>query len=243
MSDLIAAIRFLTSIPIKWKDSSPEALSRSTAYYPIVGLILGTILAGLNIIITPLIGPMAASAIIVVALTALTGGIHLDGLSDTADAFFSGRDRASVLEIMRDPRSGAMGTMAIASDILLKFALLASVKPHLMPVSLVLMCVLSRWSMTLTIFLFPYARKEGKAKILVDGITSKIFIFSCAIAAAISTLAFGLDGIFLMAITAGLAYLIGNHSKRKIGGITGDVLGASNELIELSVLFIFCALK
>lgn len=239
MQDFITALRFLTAIPIKTKDRGEPSLAGSLAYYPLVGLIIGLIISGIYIASGILIGHLAASAIAVVALVAMTGGIHLDGLSDTADAFFSGRDKASMLDIMRDPRTGAMGVMAIVSAILLQFVAIYSIRAGLEMTALVMMCTLSRWGMVLSVYLFPYARKEGKARLIKDGMTTHIFILSSVIAAVISAAAWGIYGILLMCIAGGISYLIGKKSERLIGGVTGDVLGATNEIIAIAILFIF----
>jgi len=166
--------------------------------------------------------------------------MHLDGLSDTADAFLSGKPKDEMLAIMRDPHIGVMGVISIISVLLLKIGLLAAVAAPLKATSLLLMCVLSRWSSVLAMFLFSYARKDGKAKVFMLGMNLKIFLFSLIAVFVFAFTIWRMKGLITLLIVAGCAYLIGKLANRKIKGITGDTLGAVIELTEIIVLFTVC---
>ncbi|MFA5402572.1 MAG: adenosylcobinamide-GDP ribazoletransferase, partial [Candidatus Omnitrophota bacterium] len=172
----------------------------------------------------------------------LTGGLHLDGLSDSADAFLSGRSKEEMLNIMRDPHSGVMGVLSIICIILLKIGLLYSVPAPAKATALLLMCVLSRWSAVLAMFAFPYARQEGKAGVFIRGMTLKIFLISLISAFIFAFIIWQLKGLIVLVIVSGCAYLAARFTNRRIGGITGDTLGATIELTEIVTLLTFCIL-
>jgi len=241
MKNFLLAIQFLTIIPVKTRHFNERELAKAIIYFPLVGLLLGLILIGTNNILLFLgFGQWAVSIILVILLIMLTRGLHLDGLADTSDALLSGKSRSEMLEIMRDPRIGAMGVLSLISVILLKAAFLWSINTNLIMPSLLLMCILSRWSMVMSMFLFPYARQEGKAKDFIRGINPKVFIFSTLITLSCVLLIWNLMGISLMLIAAANAYLFGIFIKKKLGGITGDTIGATNELIEIVILLTIC---
>ncbi len=244
IKSILLALQFLTVIPLRIKNADDKSLVRSLIYYPLVGLFLGFLLIGLFKLLLFLNFPFIASSIIlVVTLVIFTGGLHLDGLSDTFDALLSRKPREQMLEIMRDSHAGVLGIVAVVCVILLKIAFFFSLSPASKIAGLLLMCVLSRWSMVFSIFLFPYARKEGKAKVFTEGITPGIFIFSTIIVLACAGLIAKTGGLFVFGISALGAYVIGKFITRKLGGITGDTLGATNEITEIIVLLCICILE
>lgn len=236
MSGLISALQFLTAIPIKIKR---ERLAGAPVWFPIVGLFLGLILVGLNRISGVLnFDNFSIAVFLVVSSALLTGGLHLDGLADTTDALASRKSKDDMLAIMRDSHIGAMGVVAIVCVLLLKVALLSSTPAKLMNASLLVMMVLSRWSMIFAMFLFPYARDEGKAKILVGSTNIRIFIVAGIIALASVGAALKLKGLFLFIGVSLSTYLFSKYISKKLSGITGDTLGATNELAEVITLFL-----
>lgn len=243
MKDLLIALQFLTIIPVKIKDIH-KPRPHSLIYFPIIGLLLGLILIVVSKLLT-IFGfqQFIVNVILVILLIILTGGIHLDGLADTCDAFLSRKTKDEMLKIMQEPHIGVMGVLSIISILFLKIAFLSSVNLILKHTALLLMCILSRWSLVLAMFLFPYARKEGKAKIFIQGITFKIFSLATIIGVILAVLIWQIKGIIIVLITGAIAYLIGKFINRKLNGITGDTLGAMNELIEVIVLFSICLIK
>ncbi len=237
MIGFLLAIQFLTVFPIKIKRINDKDLAGSVKYFPLVGLLLGLFFAGLNKSLLILNFPeISANIILVVALVIITAGMHLDGLSDTADAFLSGKPKEEMLAIMRDSHVGVMGALSLISIILLKIGLLSSVSTSLKTIALLLMCVLSRWSVVLSMFLFDYARQEGKARAFMQGMNLKIFVFSSIIVFVLAFSIWQMKGLFALLIVAGCTYLGGRFASRKIGGITGDILGATIELMEIVTL-------
>lgn len=238
MAAFLLALQFLTIIPLKVKAVTERKISCSLIFFPVVGLLLGLVLAGLNNLLGGLgFNPLTISIVLVVALIILTGGIHLDGLADTADAFLSRRPRQEMLDVMRDSRTGALGVLALISVILLKIAFLFSINRNWILVSLVLICLLSRWSLVLSAFLFPYARREGKAKAYIEGANFRIFISATIICLICVIWLAKLAGLILMFAAAAVAWGVNRYIAKRIQGVTGDTLGAVNEIIEVFVLF------
>ncbi|TAM37875.1 adenosylcobinamide-GDP ribazoletransferase [bacterium] len=237
IASFLSALQFLTVIPVKLKEAGEQRMADSMAYFPFVGLLLGVFLAGVNALFYFLNFPsLATNVITVVVLIIITGALHLDGLSDTADAFLSGKPKEEMLVVMRDSRTGVMGVLSLISVILLKISLLFSINVSLQPSALMLMCVLSRWSAVAAIFFFPYARQEGKAGVFIKGMNLKIFIFSAIAAVLCAAVAWQIRGLIILFIITGFSYALGKFSTKKIGGITGDTLGAGIELAEIITL-------
>jgi len=238
MNDFLSALQFLTVVPFAAKSAAGKKMANSLIFFPLAGLLIGIVLAGLGALLSVLhFYELTAAIILVVALAAITGGLHLDGLSDTLDGLMCGKDRDKCLEVMRDPHSGAMGVIGIVCVFLLKIGLIFSLSPRARPDALILMCVLSRWSMVETMFLFPYARSEGKAKVFIEHISGRQFRWATAIAAAIAVLAWQVKGLLIFAAAGSFAWLFSKMVSRKLGGITGDTLGAQCELTEVAALF------
>ncbi|MEW6101825.1 MAG: adenosylcobinamide-GDP ribazoletransferase [Candidatus Omnitrophota bacterium] len=241
MTGFLLAVQFLTILPLKIKNFKEKDLGSALVFFPLVGLIIGIILSGINSLLLSLhFDALVSSCMLVVSLTILTGGLHLDGLSDTADAFFSRKAREEQLAIMRDSRIGTMGVLAVICIILLKIAFIYSVNSGTRPLLLALMCVLSRWSMLFSMYFFPYARKEGKAKGFIEQMNLKNFILATLVTLIMVFLYWKTKGLFVFIFVSLLAYLISLYSKHKVAGITGDTLGALNELIEVAVLIFIC---
>ncbi|MDD5429069.1 MAG: adenosylcobinamide-GDP ribazoletransferase [Candidatus Omnitrophica bacterium] len=244
MKNFLTALQFLTIAPVRLKNVSDGDLGRCVAYFPVVGLVLGLVLAGTaELLSRGGLEPLVSSIIITVILIILTGGMHLDGLSDASDALFSGKGRDEMLRIMRDPHVGAMGVLAIIAVLFLKIAFLSAISIETMPGALIVMCVLSRWSMAISVCSFPYARQEGKAKAFISGGSIKIFIAATLLTAVIVFLISKKAGVVLFAAAAAFAYLLNLAINKKIGGITGDTIGAVNEMSEVFVLFCVAVLE
>jgi len=235
----ILALQFLTIVPIGIEPEIDKAgLSRASMYFPLVGLVLGLVLVGINqfLLLIPL-RRLLINVIMIVSLLLLTGGLHMDGLADTFDALSSRKDKSEMLKIMRDSHIGTMGVLSLVSIILIKLALLSSLHTKAMVPSLILMCLLSRYSLVFSMFLFPYARKEGKGEVFIEGMNLKIFSLATLISLICAVVFLQLKGVMLFIMVMGAAFVLGKFFTNKFGGITGDTLGATNELVEGFVLF------
>lgn len=237
--NFLSAMQFLTTIPIPVinKQINEKRLSNAVVYFPLVGLLLGLILAGTNNLLSFLgFQESVTNIILVISLIILTGALHLDGLSDTFDALLSGKDKEEMLKIMRDPHIGVMGVISIISILLLKISFLSSINPQFKNTALVLTCLLSRWGLIMPMVLFPYARKEGKTKVFIQNISLNKFFASTIIALCGVIIIWQIKGILVLIITAICVYIINCFLNKKLGGITGDTLGAVNEITEILVL-------
>ena len=239
----MSAIRFLTILRIG-PDGRPADLAASMAYFPAVGALIGLIGGAVNFGLIALhVDPFVAAVTVVAFITAVTGAMHLDGLADTCDAIFSGKEREKMLEIMRDPHTGAMGTTWLVFDILLKVALILAAPTAMKTAAIILMCVFSRWSMVLLMHIFPYARAEGKAAILISARSAGHFITATVFTAAMAAIVWGLQGLATFVVAATAACATGAYINRRLGGITGDTIGATGELVEIVTLFALSMLQ
>lgn len=244
MTSFLLAFQFLTIIPLKIKEISEQRTADSLIYFPLVGLFLGLFLLGVNSLLAYLDFPyLASNIILVVSLIIITGGIHLDGLCDTADAFLSGKSKEEMLNLMRDPCAGTMGVLSLICIILLKIGLLSAINIPLRPNVLILICVLSRWSMVFSAFNFVYARKEGKAKAYMQKVNPGIFFQATAITLVVTFFCLYFKGLFILVIVAGITYLINRIISNKIGGLTGDTIGATSEINETLTLFFYLIIQ
>lgn len=158
----LAAFKFLTIIPLPaWHEPSTEDIGRSTLYFPLVGLIIGLILAGLNWLLNFILPMGIVIAFLIVSLVAVTGALHLDGFIDTCDGLAGHKPAEERWRVMRDSRVGAFGVIGAVLLLLVKYVSLTNVPRELLPITLVLMPVGSRWAMVFAIFAYPYARPEG----------------------------------------------------------------------------------
>jgi len=251
MKSFLAAVRFLTVFPTGnnaavlsesrlGRDESKDdkrTMASSLIFFPAVGAAVGALSAGAYCL-TALFsnGSFLPAVISVTTLLAISGFLHLDGLADTFDAFLNRKSRDETLAIMRDPHVGTFGIAGIVCTLLLKIALIASVREQAVLVGLTAAGLLSRYAMVFMMYVFPYAREEGKAKVFMEGITPSVFWTATGITFLGAVVLLNLQGCLVMAGAMGVAYMAGRWSRLRIGGITGDVLGAANELTEIFIL-------
>ncbi len=233
---VISPLALLTSLPVtRVRMALPGA---SYGLFPLVGLLIGALLLGLDYLARLIIPSAASSALIVVGLVVLTGALHLDGLADSADGLFGGRDREHRLAIMRDSRNGAFGFVAVASVLLLKWAALITLGGWLRIGSLLLVPAIARWSVLPAMSLFPPARDEGMAHGLQSNARWPQALLGTAVAAGLSLAIFWPSGVALL--VAGLvgAVAVGAYATRQVGGLTGDNFGAIVEVNEAVLLLL-----
>lgn len=244
MKSLILMLQFFTRLPLPFEiQADAEDFNKGFIWFTAVGLVIGGLLAILCIVLSPYVGTLLLAVILVLAEVLLTGGLHLDGLSDTFDGLYSNRDKERVLEIMKDSRIGANGALAMMSWLLLKIALLNELfqltavhAPKTTPwLVLILMPVAAKSALALSCYLGPYARKEGMGHLFI-GKVSVIQLFPVLTLAAI------LHALLVpasLAVWAGILLLTlvyTRHVRKRIDGLTGDTLGAWHELSELFYL-------
>jgi len=223
-------------MPVGKRYPSGRELARSQGFFPLVGLLLGLALAGVDAGLS-LIWPEAlASAFLIAFLLVLTGAMHMEGFLDTCDGLLGGHNREQRLQIMRDRHVGAFAVAGGISLILLKWGALISLpQPARFPV-LVLFPVLSRWSMALALRVFPYARSEGLGFAFHRDSTWTQIGIAAGIAFTASVVLSGIGGVLLFITVSLIAWLVGVSMSRLLGGLTGDTYGAINEIGEVVAL-------
>ena len=235
MKSLLAAVQFLTVIPFpKSFVSGEKDLEKCVTFFPVVGLLIGLIIAAIDHIIGFILPPFPASVITVIALIGISGGLHMDGLADTADGFFSARPRDKMLEIMKDSRTGVMGVIAVVFLILLKISLLLSLSLPFRFGIIMLMPIAGRCSLVIMMTALPYVRSEGGLATAFGGGKSWLnVLWVSAFLVAAGWIA--AHGVGLLACLSSLimAVLFAVYCFRKIGGYTGDTLGALCEITEI----------
>jgi len=242
LNRFLAALQFLTTIPLPWRgETPPEEAGRSLGYFPVVGLIIGLILAGLNWLFSLVFPPMLSSALLIVSLVMITGALHLDGLADTCDGLAGHGPAEERWRVMHDSRTGGFGVVGVVLVLLVKYVALNSVPQSLLMATLILMPVLSRWAMAYAVFIYPYARPSGLGRAFKQGASwprftmATLITFLVAVALLPPLHLAGLAGMFwVWLITMALAA----YFKSKFAGLTGDNYGAINEVAEAGVLLL-----
>ena len=236
--NFLIALQFLTRIPVTVRGGvSTENMARSMACFPLVGLLIGSLAAAIHLLSSFVFSRSVCDLIAIAFLIAVTGNMHGDGLMDTADGFFSGKPRERMLEIMHDSHVGAHGVMAGVCLVLAKFVLLGQVPGPLKGIALIVVPAFGRWAQVYAATLYPYVSRvsgTGSFASYVGGreiALASIFTIGSAVFLLGPLKGIGMAGSVL-AVTALLALFAG----RRIGGITGDVLGALNECAEVSGL-------
>lgn len=234
----LLAVQFLTRIPISTDQLyTPERLEASTRYYPLVGLFIGGVCA-LTYWASQFVFPNLIAVIFAIAAgLILSGGFHEDGLADTFDGIGGGLDRDQALEIMKDSRLGTYGTLALIIALGVKFSALIALPALWIIAGLIAAHTMSRLSSIIVITTSTYAREDGKAKPVASGI-SRTGLGVAALTGLVTLCAVSWV-LPLTAILAGAIGLVVGHIgmrfffERKLGGYTGDTLGAIQQVSEI----------
>jgi len=234
MRRFLASLRFLTILPVPGSSgTSEDDLAGAPVFFPLVGLLIGLFCAALAFGLSVVLPPLPCAAVSVVLLIAASGGLHIDGLSDTADGFLSSRPRDGILEIMKDSRAGPMGAMAIACLLLVKVASLGSLPEAVLWRAVLLMPVAGRGVLVIGMGMLPYARAEGGLGTAFYGRRRGLPAVWAGLAVPLAGwLVAGPCGLVGAAASLVVTVLFAGITYRKIGGSTGDTLGAGCELAE-----------
>jgi len=238
MANFLTALAFLTRIPVRNATCTPEAIGRSAVMFPVVGALVGTAEVLVLWMCRRAMPPTLTATVIVLSGIALTGALHLDGLADMADGFGGGRTREDVLRIMRDHQIGTYGAIALIMTLLLQISAIASlIERDAAARFLVVAPAASRWAMVLLGRRLPYARPDaGLGRALTDHVRDREVWASTALALAITAGLARASGIVSLALTLALTVGVGFVCLRRIGGVTGDTLGANAVLCETMIL-------
>jgi adenosylcobinamide-GDP ribazoletransferase len=231
------ALQFLSSLPVKLAGMPPpQALGRSLLFYPLVGLLFGVLLWALQAVLghTP---PLLQAALLLTAWVLLSGGLHLDGLADSADAWLGGfGDRERTLEIMKDPRSGPIAVVTLVLVLLLKFCALLALLERGQGALLVIVPVIGRAAMLGLFLSTPYVRKGGLGQALADHLPRAQGRAVLLASALFCWLWAGTAGLWMLLVAVLVFVWLRRVMVRRLGGGTGDTAGALLELLEMLVL-------
>jgi len=239
----LAALRFLTIIPLPGRrEVSPEEVGHSIVYFPLVGVIIGLILVGLNWLLGLALPSALINVLLVVSLAAISGGLHLDGFVDTCDGMGGGKTVEERWQVMHDSRAGAFGIIGVCLLLLVKYVSLNAVPASWLTPTLLLMPIISRWAMVYAIFAYPYAKPSGLGKVFKQGASWSRFTVATVITLAVAVILAQLTGLVIMLSTWVIVMAMAFYLKGKFGGLTGDTYGAINEVAEVLVLILVCLL-
>ena len=231
------ALQFLSSLPVRLPGMpEPEQLGRSLLFYPMVGLLFGGLLWLLNAV---LLGAPALlhAALLLTAWVLLSGGLHLDGLADSADAWLGGfGDRDRTLLIMKDPRSGPIAVITLVLVLLLKFAALLALIEQGQSLVLLIVPVLGRGALLGLFLTTSYVRAGGLGQALADHLPRRAgwqVLPACAVGCVLVA---GWTGVWMLVVAASVFIWLRQVMLRRLGGCTGDTAGALLELLEMVVL-------
>jgi len=239
VSRFLAALQFLTIIRLPWRrDVRLEELGRSTGYFPVIGLIIGLILVGLNWLFGLVLPSAVATALLIASLVIISGALHLDGFVDTCDGIAGHKTVEARWKVMRDSRVGGFGIVGVVLLLLVKYVSLSSIPEPLLLTTLVLMPVVSRWAMAYAIFTYPYARPSGLGKAFKQGTSWPRFTMATIIAVAVAVVLAQLVGLGIMFLIWVITVAMAAYFKSKFSGLTGDNYGAINEVAEVAVLIL-----
>jgi len=231
------ALQFLSSLPIRLPGMpAPQELGRSLLFYPLVGLLFGGILWGLNWLMlgAPL---LLHAALLLTVWVLLSGALHLDGLADSADAWLGGfGDRERTLTIMKDPRSGPIAVVTLVLVLLLKFAALLALIEQQHALALIIVPLLGRSALLGLFLTTPYVRAGGLGQALADHLPRSAGKRVLAVSGLACVLIAGLSGFFALVLAVVLFAWLRRVMLRRLGGTTGDTAGALLELLEVAML-------
>jgi adenosylcobinamide-GDP ribazoletransferase len=238
IDDFLVATQFLTRFPVPRVRFDPDSLSRAAKFFPVVGLIIGLGASVLQRIAAPYLRRPLVALLVLTFLVLITSGLHEDGLADTADGFGGGWNREQVLTILRDSRIGSFGALALVLSVLARFLLLSSLPVNRFTAFIVSAHVLCRWTtLPLSYFLAPARESDGQGARIAQKISPASLLIGTLLSFAIvfyfMRTEFWIPVLVALVITA----LSGLYYSRRIGGVTGDCFGATNQLTEIAVYF------
>ncbi|MDA1258750.1 MAG: adenosylcobinamide-GDP ribazoletransferase [Chloroflexi bacterium] len=240
MNAIRASFGFLTVLPVAPR--SGAGMGSARAFFPVVGLALGGLLAGFDRLAGDTFGPELTGALIVVGLLAMTRMLHIDGLMDSCDALLGGFTRERRLEILKDPRTGAFGAIGGMSVVFLKWAAVVTLAGPVRLPMIVLFPLLGRWSAVAVMESFPYGRNSGMGSSFLTNRGVWQPLIALAVTLAASVLIAGVMGVLLLGIVTVTAWLLGAWMAKLLGGVTGDGYGAVVEITEAAALIAAVAL-
>jgi len=244
MTDFLTALQFLTIFRVKRTlPFSETALGRAGAFFPVVGLLLGVVTWGLDWGLRLFFPAALSSVLLVGGLVALSRGFHLDGLADSADGLFGGSERGRSLEIMKDSAIGTFGALAVIIVLFLKVRSLDLLQGGYRSTALLLGPMLGRWACVVMAYTSRPARAEGLGAMFVRGTQFREFALASVVTLVVVFSLMEILGLVVFVPLAALILGFTLYCNRRLGGVTGDTLGALGELVETAAWCLFVVLE
>lgn len=242
MMRFVGMLQFLTRITIIKELPFDEEFHKGIIYFPLVGALQGLIMLAVYLAVEYLVNPSMAAIFTIIAYLCLTGALHLDGLGDTFDGFYSSRPREAILSIMKDSRLGTNGMAAIFLVLFVKISGLQAISSPYVYSSLVLMPVFGKLALVLASYKSNYARETGLGNIFIGRVRGSEVLIATVITLLLSLI--NLKSIAFIPFAFLIVHVFKSHSQEKINGMTGDTLGAISELMEVGyLLFLLVVIK
>lgn len=241
--DFRVAGAFLTIFPVANSlEMDGQRLGRCMGLFPAVGLALGLALAASSWILTPLLPRPVVDGLLLLLLVLATGALHLDGVADMVDGLAGSRNRETSLRIMKDSRVGAMGAVGLIMVLLLKYVSLSQLPLAQQGAALIIMPTAGRWCQVFLATCAPYIRSEGgTGSAFVDHVGRAELLRASLTLLLAALILFSLKGVLVCALLLLFVLLLWRYFDRRLGGVTGDVLGASSEFVEVFSLITLLA--
>jgi adenosylcobinamide-GDP ribazoletransferase len=241
LGDLLGAVSFLTRVPTGTGPVRDAELARFVPWFPLVGALVGAAVGGLYAGASLLLPPLVAAAVAVTAGIAITGAFHEDGLGDTADAFLGGRGREDTVRILKDPRLGTFGVVAVAASLLLRVAAVAALPPAAALAALPAAHALSRAAAVGVMAAVPPAAEQGLGAAYVRALGGRQALLGVAFGVVIAAALLRAWALPAAALALVAAAALGRLARGRIGGVSGDVLGAVQQAGEILTLLVAVA--
>ena len=238
------ALGYLTILPVdRSLEVSPERLGRSMALYPAVGLVLGLGLVMLDSLLGALVPRSVLDCLLLLILIVVTGALHLDGIAALFDGLARGKnDSAGIMRTLQDRRGGAMGVVGLVMLLLLKYLCLFNLPISIKSAGLIFMPAVGRWVQVVLAVSCRHPRSRSSSDgVYLEHAGERELLIACGSLIAVALVLFGMEGIFLIFLLGIATILLIKYFEIRLGGVNGDVLGASCELMEVFSLLLVLA--
>jgi adenosylcobinamide-GDP ribazoletransferase len=235
----LIAMQFLTIIPLPFDTRcQKDDLGRATTCFPLVGLMIGGLLVGLNELIGPWLNKPLTAALLITAMAAITGALHLDGLADVCDGLAARGNRERFLAIMKDSHVGAVGAVGLVLGLLVKWQALAAVPATITWQALLLFPTIARCAQVLAMAGAKHARQDGLGAAIIQGMRTPHLLASLVITVAACLLILPVRGMIALTAAFAVTLIIKGYFQNRLGGLTGDIVGCVSEAAEITALIV-----
>jgi adenosylcobinamide-GDP ribazoletransferase len=244
LNEFLVALQFLTIIRLREALPFDETtLGRAGGFFPIVGLLLGLLVWGMDSLLLCVIPSSFVNVFLIATLVGLSRGFHLDGLADSADGLLGSAERQRSLAIMKDSRIGTFGTLALLGIVMLKLRALDLLSGAERVHALLLGPMFGRWACVVMAYAAPPAREEGLGALFARGVQERDILLASVFAFMGSFLIVGFLNILLVVLLAGVTLATTRYCHHRLGGVTGDTMGAIGEVVETAAFCFFASLE